>query len=175
MFSWHGIGQQQCSGGEGHVPVFISDLGYKSAIRATYIPNGIINIATNIWAQYVCFTGAVANKMGPMQKATSEIIIRILPGTLVNIKPVVRAAANPVIAAGTNSAVARRGDIPRSCSTNCQEKYTQMPNAAQPQATQAKINPTSDVMEARGTKGNFARFSTCAKRPRQRSPTINRT
>jgi hypothetical protein len=38
-----------------------------------------------------------------MQKATSEIIIRILPGSLVNIKPVVRAAANPVIAAGTKA------------------------------------------------------------------------
>jgi hypothetical protein len=77
--------------------------------------------AKNSCAQYVCFMGQVAHKIGPMQNAAREIIMRTLPWTLVKMTSVVRAARSPVIAAGANYAVPKRGDTPRSSSINCQE------------------------------------------------------
>ncbi|KAI4125170.1 MAG: hypothetical protein LQ338_004425 [Usnochroma carphineum] len=62
------------------------------------IPHGVISIDTNVWAQYVCCTGTVANKIVPTVKKRRATNMMYAWRIRDMSNPVVTAAQRPEMA-----------------------------------------------------------------------------
>ena len=84
------------------------------------IPHGMMTSETNVWAQYVWWTGIVASRILPVQNAIIAMSI-ITPGpSLWSNNPVVTAAQKPERAGGENCAETSNGLWFRSTRMICQ-------------------------------------------------------